>query len=133
MDGNRIVGAAPGLRQRGTTRVSCDGKSIDHGSAEDLLARIRTIERAIAARPGHCRSLDSQASRAEITMMPATVRPRPIATVAPRAAARRVLARQAFETLAKQTAPARGRTPRLARAGQFRRQDRHRRVSLRDR
>ncbi len=32
----------------GTTRVSYDGKSIDYGSAEDLLARIRTIERAIA-------------------------------------------------------------------------------------
>ena len=25
-----------------------DGKSVDYGSAEDLLARIRTIERAIA-------------------------------------------------------------------------------------
>ncbi|WP_425319660.1 phage head-tail joining protein [Haematobacter missouriensis] len=37
----------------GTTRVSYDGKSVDYGSAEDLLARIRTIERAIAgtARP----------------------------------------------------------------------------------
>jgi hypothetical protein len=32
----------------GTTRVSYDGKSIDYGSAADLLARIRTIERAIA-------------------------------------------------------------------------------------
>jgi hypothetical protein len=32
----------------GTTRVSYDGKSVDYGSAEDLLARIRTIERAIA-------------------------------------------------------------------------------------
>ena len=31
----------------GTTRVSYDGKSVDYGSAEDLLARIRTIERAI--------------------------------------------------------------------------------------
>ena len=37
----------------GTTRVSYDGKSVDYGSAEDLLGRIRTIERAIAgtARP----------------------------------------------------------------------------------
>ena len=37
----------------GTTRVSYDGKSVEYGSAEDLLARIRTIERAIAgtARP----------------------------------------------------------------------------------
>jgi hypothetical protein len=33
----------------GTTRVSYDGKSVDYGSAEDLLARIRTIERAIAS------------------------------------------------------------------------------------
>ncbi len=32
----------------GTTRVSEDGKSVDYGSAEDLLVRIRTIERAIA-------------------------------------------------------------------------------------
>ena len=32
----------------GTTRASYDGKSVDYGSAEDLLARIRTIERAIA-------------------------------------------------------------------------------------
>ena len=31
----------------GTTRVSYDGQSVDYGSAEDLLARIRTIERAI--------------------------------------------------------------------------------------
>ena len=31
----------------GTTRVSYDGKSVDYGSAEDLLARIRTIERAV--------------------------------------------------------------------------------------
>lgn len=32
----------------GTTRVSYDGKTVDYGTAEDLLARIRTIERAIA-------------------------------------------------------------------------------------
>ena len=32
----------------GTTKVSYDGKSVDYGSAEDLLTRIRTIERAIA-------------------------------------------------------------------------------------
>lgn len=32
----------------GTTRVSYDGKSVDYGSAEDLLARIRTIERSIS-------------------------------------------------------------------------------------
>jgi hypothetical protein len=32
----------------GTTRVSYDGKSVDYGSADDLLTRIRTIERAIA-------------------------------------------------------------------------------------
>ena len=36
-----------GLRRAyasGTLRVSYDGKSIEYGSAEDLLARIRTIE-----------------------------------------------------------------------------------------
>jgi hypothetical protein len=32
----------------GTTRVSYDGKSVDYGNAVDLLARIRTIERAMA-------------------------------------------------------------------------------------
>ena len=38
----------------GTTRVSYDGKTVEYGSAEDLLGRIRTIERQIAgatARP----------------------------------------------------------------------------------
>ncbi len=49
----------------GTTRVSYDGKSVDYGSAEDLLARIRTIERAICGN-GHCRSPVSRASRAGI-------------------------------------------------------------------
>ena len=34
---------------RGTTRVSYDGKTIEYGSADDLLGRIRTIEREIAA------------------------------------------------------------------------------------
>ena len=32
----------------GTLRVSYDGKSVEYGSADDLLGRIRTIERAIA-------------------------------------------------------------------------------------
>jgi hypothetical protein len=32
----------------GTLRVSYDGKSVEYGSAEDLLGRIRTIERVIA-------------------------------------------------------------------------------------
>ncbi|MGR3493305.1 MAG: phage head-tail joining protein [Shimia sp.] len=38
----------------GTTRVSYDGKTVDYGSAEYLLGRIRTIERQIVgatARP----------------------------------------------------------------------------------
>jgi hypothetical protein len=38
----------------GTTRVSYDGKTVDYGSADDLLGRIRTIERQTAgasARP----------------------------------------------------------------------------------
>ena len=35
-------------RSSGVARVSYDGKTVDYGSAEDLLARIRTIERAIA-------------------------------------------------------------------------------------
>ena len=45
----------------GTTRVSYDGKSVDYGSAEDLLARIRTIERAIA---GTTRPIPVAGSRA---------------------------------------------------------------------
>jgi hypothetical protein len=32
----------------GTTRVSYDGRTVQYGSAEDLLGRIRTIEREIA-------------------------------------------------------------------------------------
>jgi len=31
----------------GTLRVSYDGMSVEYGSAEDLLGRIRTIERAM--------------------------------------------------------------------------------------
>ena len=33
----------------GTLRVSYDGRTVDYGSADDLLSRIRTIERAMAA------------------------------------------------------------------------------------
>ncbi|MFC7333075.1 phage head-tail joining protein [Rhodocista pekingensis] len=33
----------------GTLRVSYDGRSVDYGSAADLLSRIRTIEREMAA------------------------------------------------------------------------------------
>ena len=36
----------------GTTRVSYDGKSIDYGTASDLLRRIRVIEAEIAASAG---------------------------------------------------------------------------------
>ena len=36
----------------GTLRVSYDGKSVEYGSAADLLARIRTIEAAIANAAG---------------------------------------------------------------------------------
>ena len=34
----------------GTLRVSYDGKSVEYGSAADLLARIRTIEAEMASR-----------------------------------------------------------------------------------
>jgi hypothetical protein len=33
----------------GTLRVTYDGKTVEYGSAADLLSRIRTIEREIAA------------------------------------------------------------------------------------
>ncbi|WP_375571264.1 hypothetical protein ABWH93_06345 [Seohaeicola saemankumensis] len=36
----------------GTTRVSYDGKSIDYGTASDLLRRIRVIEAEIAESTG---------------------------------------------------------------------------------
>ncbi len=35
--------------ESGTTRVSYEGRSVEYGSAEDLLSRIRTIEREMAA------------------------------------------------------------------------------------
>ena len=35
----------------GTLRVSYEGKSVEYGSADDLLKRIRTIEREMAATP----------------------------------------------------------------------------------
>jgi hypothetical protein len=31
----------------GTLRVTYDGKSVEYGSAEDLIARIRTLERSV--------------------------------------------------------------------------------------
>jgi hypothetical protein len=45
----------------GTLRVSYDGKTVEYGSAEDLLRRIRTIEADIAAagKPRPRRSLAS--------------------------------------------------------------------------
>jgi hypothetical protein len=33
----------------GTLRVSYDGKTVEYGSAADLLSRIRTVEREMAA------------------------------------------------------------------------------------
>ena len=33
----------------GTLRVTYDGKTVEYGSADDLLTRIRTIEREMAA------------------------------------------------------------------------------------
>nr|CAX84083.1 conserved uncharacterized protein [uncultured bacterium] len=39
----------------GTLRVSYDGKSVEYGSAEDLLSRIRTVEREVSAATGRAR------------------------------------------------------------------------------
>jgi hypothetical protein len=36
----------------GTLRVSYDGKTVEYGSADDLLKRIRTVESEIAATSG---------------------------------------------------------------------------------
>jgi hypothetical protein len=46
----------------GTTRVSYDGKSIEYGSAADLLARIRLIEAEMAAASGTPKSRRSFAT-----------------------------------------------------------------------
>lgn len=46
----------------GTSRVSFDGKSIQYGSAADLLARIRLIEADIAAQNGRPKPRRSFAS-----------------------------------------------------------------------
>ncbi|MDB6183035.1 phage head-tail joining protein [Paracoccus fistulariae] len=39
----------------GTTRVAYDGKSVDYGSANDLLGRIRLIEREMGGAAGRPR------------------------------------------------------------------------------
>ncbi|MGE0650268.1 MAG: phage head-tail joining protein [Alphaproteobacteria bacterium] len=46
----------------GTLRVSYDGKTVEYGSAEDLLRRIRTIEREIDAAAGKSRPARSYAA-----------------------------------------------------------------------
>ena len=46
----------------GTTRVSYDGKSVDYGTAADLLGRIRVIEAELAATAGRPRPRRSFAS-----------------------------------------------------------------------
>ncbi|WP_319825852.1 phage head-tail joining protein [Thalassovita sp.] len=46
----------------GTTRVSYDGKSVDYGTAADLLRRIRVIEAELAATAGRSRPRRSFAS-----------------------------------------------------------------------
>jgi hypothetical protein len=49
----------------GTLRVSYDGRSVEYGSAEDLLRRIRLIEGEIAAATGKPRPHRSFASFAK--------------------------------------------------------------------
>ncbi len=49
-------------RSSGVARVSYDGKSIQYGSAADLLARIRLIEADIAAQNGRPKPRRSFAS-----------------------------------------------------------------------
>lgn len=41
----------------GTLRVTYDGKTVEYGSADDLLKRIRTIESEIAATSGKPRPI----------------------------------------------------------------------------
>jgi hypothetical protein len=49
----------------GTLRVSYDGRSVEYGSAEDLLRRIRLIEGEIAAASGRPKPQRSFASFAK--------------------------------------------------------------------
>lgn len=49
----------------GTLRVSYDGKSVEYGSAEDLLRRIRLIEGELAAATGKPKPSRSFASFAK--------------------------------------------------------------------
>ena len=49
----------------GTLRVSYDGRSVEYGSAEDLLRRIRLIEGEIAAASGRPKPRRSFASFAK--------------------------------------------------------------------
>ena len=46
---NAELGALRRAYASGTLRVSYDGKTVEYGSAADLLSRIRTIEREMAA------------------------------------------------------------------------------------
>lgn len=46
----------------GTLRVSYDGRTVEYGSAADLIRRIRVIERGIAAAAGKPRPSRSLAS-----------------------------------------------------------------------
>jgi len=46
----------------GTLRVSFEGRSVEYGSASDLLSRIRTIEVEMAAQSGRKRPSRSLAS-----------------------------------------------------------------------
>ena len=87
----------------GTLRVSYDGRTVEYGSADDLLKRIRTIEREMAGDIGWlaagreiCRVLARRPLMIEATWLD-----RAIGAVAPRAAVRRVLARQSFDTLTR--------------------------------
>jgi hypothetical protein len=46
----------------GTLRVSYDGKTVEYGSEDDLLRRIRTLEAALAAQAGKPKPRRSLAS-----------------------------------------------------------------------
>ena len=46
----------------GTLRVSYDGRTVEYGSAEDLMGRIRTLERGIAGATGKAKPSRSLAS-----------------------------------------------------------------------
>lgn len=79
----------------GTLRVSYDGKTVEYGSADDLLKRIRTIETEITASSGVASDRGLCRVRTRRPMSQVTFLDRMVAWSAPEAGVRRALAQRA--------------------------------------